>query len=64
LSRRRNPPFAYAKKAGYAFGQNPPYGLRSLVSDSNVIFYRVRDDIAEIVRILDGRRDIDSIFLD
>jgi hypothetical protein len=27
LSRRRNPPFICAKKAGYAFGYNPPYGL-------------------------------------
>jgi hypothetical protein len=24
---RRNPPFTYAKKAGYAFGYNPPYAL-------------------------------------
>ena len=28
LSRRRNPPFTYAKKAGYAFGYNPPYALQ------------------------------------
>jgi plasmid stabilization system protein ParE len=28
-----------------------------------VIFYRVTtDEIAEIVRVLDGRRDIDAIF--
>jgi hypothetical protein len=27
LSRRRNPPFTYATKAGYAFGYNPPYAL-------------------------------------
>jgi hypothetical protein len=26
-SRRRNPPFADDKEAGYAFGSNPPYGL-------------------------------------
>jgi plasmid stabilization system protein ParE len=37
-------------------------GLRSLVSHRNIIFYRVRDDGPEIVRVLDGRRDIDSIF--
>jgi toxin ParE1/3/4 len=37
-------------------------GLRSLVSHRNVIFYRVRDDGPEIVRVLDGRRDIDAIF--
>jgi hypothetical protein len=27
MSRRRNPPFSYAKKAGYAYGYNPPYAL-------------------------------------
>jgi len=28
-----------------------------------VIFYRVTpDDIAQIVRVIDGRRDIDAIF--
>jgi toxin ParE1/3/4 len=37
-------------------------GLRSLDSHRNVIFYRVRDDGSEIVRVLDGRRDIDAIF--
>jgi hypothetical protein len=26
------------------------------------VFYRIRSDIPEIVRILDGRRDIDDIF--
>lgn len=39
-------------------------GLRSLVSHPNVIFYRVRSDIPEIVRVLDGRRDIEAIFLE
>jgi toxin ParE1/3/4 len=39
-------------------------GLRSLVSHPNVIFYRVRNDTPQIVRVLDGRRDIDSIFFD
>jgi toxin ParE1/3/4 len=39
-------------------------GLRSLVSHPNVIFYRVRNDVPQIVRVLDGRRDIESIFLD
>jgi toxin ParE1/3/4 len=39
-------------------------GLRSLVSHPNVIFYRVRNDIPQIVRVLDGRRDIDSILFD
>jgi toxin ParE1/3/4 len=37
-------------------------GLRSLVVHPNVIFYRVRDNDVEIVRVVDGRRDIDGIF--
>jgi toxin ParE1/3/4 len=37
-------------------------GLRSLAVHPNVIFYRVRDDHVEIVRVIDGRRDIDRIF--
>jgi toxin ParE1/3/4 len=37
-------------------------GLRSLVSHPNIIFYRIRDGVPEIMRVLDGRRDIDSIF--
>jgi toxin ParE1/3/4 len=39
-------------------------GLRSAVVSPHVIFYRVTGDVAEIVRILDGRRDIDEIFSD
>jgi toxin ParE1/3/4 len=37
-------------------------GLRSVVCHRNIIFYRVRDDGPEIVRVLDGRRDIAAIF--
>jgi len=37
-------------------------GLRSLSASPHVIFYRVTNDIAEIVRVLDGRRDLDEIF--
>ena len=37
-------------------------GLRSFAATPHVVFYRIRDDIPEIVRILDGRRDIDNIF--
>ena len=38
-------------------------GLRSVVASPYIIFYRVtEDDIAEIVRVIDGRRDIDEIF--
>lgn len=39
-------------------------GLRSVLASPYVIFYRVNGDIAELVRILDGRRDIDEIFSD
>ena len=40
-------------------------GLRSVVARPHVVFYRVtRDEIAEIVRVIDGRRDIDEIFGD
>jgi len=37
-------------------------GLRSIAAASNIIFYRVKDDVAEIVRVLDGRRDLDEVF--
>jgi toxin ParE1/3/4 len=38
-------------------------GLRSVVANPHVIFYRVTaDQVAQIVRVLDGRRDIDAIF--
>jgi toxin ParE1/3/4 len=37
-------------------------GLRSIASSPHVIFYRVTNDAAEIVRVLDGRRDLDEIF--
>jgi toxin ParE1/3/4 len=37
-------------------------GFRSLAANPHVVFYRVADGIPEIIRILDGRRDIDEIF--
>ena len=38
-------------------------GLRSLAANPHVIFYRVgADELVQIVRVLDGRRDIDAIF--
>jgi toxin ParE1/3/4 len=37
-------------------------GLRSIAASPHVIFYRVTNDLAEIVRVLDGRRDLDQIF--
>jgi toxin ParE1/3/4 len=37
-------------------------GLRSLAARPHVVFYRVNNDVVEIVRVLDGRRDLDEIF--
>jgi toxin ParE1/3/4 len=37
-------------------------GLRSMAARPYVVFYRVRGDVAEAVRVLHGRRDIDEIF--
>jgi toxin ParE1/3/4 len=37
-------------------------GLRSIAARPYVVFYRVRDDVAEVIRVLDGRRDLDEIF--
>ncbi len=37
-------------------------GLRSLAAIPHVVFYGVTDDIPEIVRVLDSRRDIEGIF--
>jgi toxin ParE1/3/4 len=37
-------------------------GLRSVAVRPNAVFYRLADDRIEIVRVLDGRRDIDAIF--
>jgi toxin ParE1/3/4 len=37
-------------------------GMRSFPAVEFVIFYRVFDDYIQIVRILNGRRDIESIF--
>ena len=37
-------------------------GLRSFAASPHVIFYRVVDDTPEIVRVLDGRQDIEEKF--
>lgn len=37
-------------------------GLRSLAAAPQTVFYRLRDDRPEIVRVLDGRQDIEEIF--
>jgi toxin ParE1/3/4 len=37
-------------------------GIRSVVAGTNVIFYTLQSDSIVIVRIFDGRRDIDAEF--
>ncbi len=37
-------------------------GLRSLAASPHVVFYRVANEKPEIVRVLDGRQDIEDIF--
>jgi toxin ParE1/3/4 len=37
-------------------------GLRSLAAGLHIIFYRLKQGRPEIVRVLDGRRDLDEIF--
>jgi toxin ParE1/3/4 len=40
-------------------------GLRSVLAEPYVVFYRLSvDDDVQIVRVLHGRRDIDEIFAD
>jgi toxin ParE1/3/4 len=39
-------------------------GLRSLTATPQIIFYRLNNDRPEIVRVLDGRQDIEEIFAD
>jgi toxin ParE1/3/4 len=37
-------------------------GLRSLAAAPQIVFYRLNNDRPEIVRVLDGRQDIEEIF--
>jgi len=37
-------------------------GLRSLAASPQIVFYRLKGDRPEIVRVLDGRQDIEEIF--
>jgi len=37
-------------------------GLRSVVARPYVVFYSMRKEIPEVVRVLDARRDVDDIF--
>lgn len=47
--------------AGRARNELRP-GLRSFASTPHVVFYRVVDDTPQIVRVLDGRQDIEEKF--
>ena len=47
--------------AGRARNEVRP-GLRSIAASPHVVFYRVNGRAAEIIRVLDGRRDFDEIF--
>ena len=37
-------------------------GIRSFAVGPHLLFYRVRDTGVELVRVVDGRRDLDSVF--
>jgi toxin ParE1/3/4 len=37
-------------------------GVRSIVVEAYVVFYRVGNSAIEIIRVLHGRRDVDAIF--
>ncbi len=39
-------------------------GLRSLTVTPQIVFYRLKNGRPEIVRVLDGRQDIEGIFSD
>ena len=39
-------------------------GLRSFAATSQIVFYRLKNNRPEIVRVLDGRQDIEEIFAD
>jgi plasmid stabilization system protein ParE len=38
--------------------------MRSILANPYVVFYRINADCIEIVRVLHGRRDVESIFED
>jgi len=38
-------------------------GIRSIVSNLYIVFYRVRNATIEIVRVLHGRRNIEAVFV-
>ena len=37
-------------------------GLRCAVANPHIVFYRIKDGTAQIVRVLDERQDIDELF--
>ena len=37
-------------------------GVRELVIYPTVLFYRVRSDVVEVIRVVDGRRDLAALF--
>ncbi|TVR08219.1 MAG: type II toxin-antitoxin system RelE/ParE family toxin [Phormidium sp. GEM2.Bin31] len=37
-------------------------GLRGVILERYILFYRVNDEVVEIVRVVDGRRDLISLF--
>lgn len=39
-------------------------GVRSLATSPHIVFYRVLNNVPEIIRVLDGRRDIEELFAD
>jgi toxin ParE1/3/4 len=39
-------------------------GLRAVVAAPYVVFYRVSSPAVQIIRVLDGRRDVDTILAD
>ena len=39
-------------------------GLRSMAVRPHVVFYRVVNEVPEIMRVLDGRQDIEELFAD
>jgi toxin ParE1/3/4 len=52
--------FPFAGRSRDGIGAN----LRSLAASPHIIFYRLMHDRPEIVRVLDGRQDIEEIFSD
>ena len=58
-------------RVGEGIGENPLLsrqrdellpGLRSVIVRPHVIFFRIRDSVVEVIRVLHGRRDFPAIF--